>query len=39
MSLIGFSAETGSPAEDALKLLASWWTTHAPADAPARVRR
>jgi transcriptional regulator with XRE-family HTH domain len=39
MSLIGFSAEAGSPAEDALKLLASWWTTSAPADPPARVSR
>ncbi|MET0764387.1 MAG: helix-turn-helix transcriptional regulator [Blastococcus sp.] len=33
LSLIAFTAETGSPADDALKLLASWATTHDSADA------
>jgi len=33
LSLIAFSAEAGSPDGDALKLLASWAATHAPADA------
>jgi hypothetical protein len=32
LSLIAFSAEAGSPADDALKLLASWAVTHDPAD-------
>jgi transcriptional regulator with XRE-family HTH domain len=31
LSLIAFSAEAGSPADDALKLLASWAATHDPA--------
>jgi transcriptional regulator with XRE-family HTH domain len=35
LSLIVFSAEAGSPDDDALKLLASWSATHDPADAPA----
>jgi transcriptional regulator with XRE-family HTH domain len=33
LSLIAFSAEAGSPADDALKLLASWAATHDLADA------
>jgi hypothetical protein len=33
LSLIAFSAEAGSPDDDALKLLASWAATHDPADA------
>jgi len=33
LSLIAFSAEAGSPDDDALKLLASWAATHNPADA------
>ena len=28
LTLIAFSAEAGSPADDALKLLASWAATH-----------
>ena len=35
LSLIAFSAEAGSPADDALKLLASWAATHDLADAVA----
>jgi transcriptional regulator with XRE-family HTH domain len=35
LSLIVFSAEAGSPDDDALKLIASWSATHDPADAPA----
>jgi transcriptional regulator with XRE-family HTH domain len=35
LSLIVFSAEAGSPDDDAVKLLASWSATHDPADAPA----
>jgi hypothetical protein len=33
LSLIAFSAEAGSPDDDALRLLASWAATHNPADA------
>ena len=33
LSLIAFSAEKGSADDDALKFLASWATTHDPADA------
>jgi transcriptional regulator with XRE-family HTH domain len=33
LSLIAFSAEAGSPNDDALKFLASWAATHDPADA------
>jgi len=33
LSLIAFSAEAGSPDDDALKFLASWAATHDPADA------
>jgi hypothetical protein len=33
LSLIAFSAEAGSPADDSLRFLASWATTHDPADA------
>lgn len=34
LALIAFTAETGSPDDDALKLLASWTATHNPADTP-----
>ncbi|RSM47470.1 transcriptional regulator [Actinoplanes sp. ATCC 53533] len=33
LTLTGFSAEAGSPSDDALRLLASWAATHRPADA------
>ena len=33
LALVAFSAEAGSPADDALRLLASWAATHEPADA------
>lgn len=33
LSLIAFSAEPGSPDDDALRLLAGWTAEHAPADA------
>jgi transcriptional regulator with XRE-family HTH domain len=33
LALIAFSAEAGSPDDDALKFLASWAATHDPADA------
>jgi transcriptional regulator with XRE-family HTH domain len=33
LSLIAFSAEAGSPDDDALRLLASWAATHDPTDA------
>jgi MmyB-like transcription regulator ligand binding domain/Helix-turn-helix domain len=33
LALIAFSAEAGSPADDALRFLASWSATHDPADA------
>ena len=33
LTLLAFSAEAGSPDDDALKLLASWAATHDPADA------
>ncbi|MDT3444963.1 helix-turn-helix transcriptional regulator [Pseudofrankia sp. BMG5.37] len=33
LALIAFSAEAGSPNDDALKFLASWAATHNPADA------
>jgi transcriptional regulator with XRE-family HTH domain len=39
LSLIAFSAETGSPNDDALKVLASWAATHDPADALATPRQ
>jgi hypothetical protein len=35
LTLIAFSADAGSPDDDALRLLASWAATHATADAPA----
>jgi hypothetical protein len=34
-ALVAFSAEAGSPADDALRFLASWAATHEPADVPA----
>lgn len=33
LALVAFSAEAGSPDDDALRLLASWAATHQPADA------
>jgi transcriptional regulator with XRE-family HTH domain len=33
LSLVAYSAEEGSPDDDALRLLASWAATHKPADA------
>jgi hypothetical protein len=33
LALVAFSAEAGSPSDDALRLLASWAATHEPADA------
>jgi hypothetical protein len=39
LSLIAFSAEAGSPADDALRFLASWVATHDPADAPASPKQ
>ncbi|HEX2301079.1 MAG TPA: helix-turn-helix transcriptional regulator [Pseudonocardiaceae bacterium] len=33
LSLVAFSAEAGSPADDSLRFLASWAATHDPADA------
>ncbi len=39
LTLVAFSAEAGSPTDDALRLLASWAATHAPADAPATPNR
>ena len=33
LTLLAFSAEAGSPNDDALRLLASWAATHDPADA------
>jgi hypothetical protein len=33
LALVAFSAEKGSPADDALRFLASWAATHTPADA------
>ena len=33
LSLVAFSAEAGTPADDALRLLASWAATHEPANA------
>jgi transcriptional regulator with XRE-family HTH domain len=33
LALVAFSAEAGSPADDALRFLASWAATHEPADA------
>jgi hypothetical protein len=35
LSLVAYSAEEGSPNDDALRLLASWAATHEPADAVA----
>jgi transcriptional regulator with XRE-family HTH domain len=35
LTLVAYSAEEGSPDDDALRLLASWAATHEPADAPA----
>ena len=37
LSLVAFSADAGSSADDALKLLASWAATHIPADAPTQA--
>jgi hypothetical protein len=34
LALVAFSAEAGLPADDALRLLASWAATQQPADAP-----
>jgi transcriptional regulator with XRE-family HTH domain len=39
LALVAFSAEAGSPTDDALRLLASWAATHAPADALATPNR
>ncbi|ADP82405.1 helix-turn-helix domain-containing protein [Pseudofrankia inefficax] len=36
LALVAFSAETGTPTDDALKLLASWAATHDPAPTPTR---
>ena len=33
LTLVAFTAEAGTPADDALRFLASWATTHDPADA------
>jgi hypothetical protein len=33
LALTAFSAEAGSPSDDALRLLAGWAATHEPADA------
>ena len=33
LGLVAFSAEAGSPDDDALRFLASWAATHEPADA------
>jgi hypothetical protein len=33
LALVVFTAEEGSPDDDALRLLASWAATHEPADA------
>ena len=39
LTLVAFSAEAGSPADDALRFLASWAATHAPADALATPKQ
>ena len=39
LALVAFSAEAGSPDDDALKFLASWAATHDPADALTTPRR
>jgi transcriptional regulator with XRE-family HTH domain len=39
LALLAFSAEAGSPNDDALKFLASWAATHDPADALATPNR
>ncbi len=39
LSLIAFSAEPGSPDDDALRLLASWAATHDPTEALAAPRQ
>lgn len=39
LTLVAFSAEAGSPTDDALRLLASWAATHEPADTPAAPNR
>lgn len=39
LALVAFTAETGTPDHDALRLLASWAATHEPADAPATPDR
>jgi hypothetical protein len=35
LALVAFSAKAGSPDDSALRLLASWATTHTPAVTPA----
>jgi hypothetical protein len=35
LTLTAYSAEAGTPTHDALRLLASWAATQAPASAPA----
>jgi hypothetical protein len=32
LALVAFSADAGTPADDALRVLASWAATHDPAD-------
>jgi transcriptional regulator with XRE-family HTH domain len=39
LALVAFSAEAGSPDDDALQMLASWAAAHEPADAPATPNR
>jgi transcriptional regulator with XRE-family HTH domain len=39
LTLVAFSAEAGTPTDDALRLLASWAATHQPAEAPATPDR
>jgi hypothetical protein len=39
LALVAFSAEAGSPSDDALRFLASWAATHEPTDAPATPNR
>jgi hypothetical protein len=33
LALVAFSADAGTPTDDALRFLASWAATHDPADA------
>ena len=33
LALVAYSADAGTPADDALRFLASWAATHDPADA------